>query len=118
MLIYSGCFHFQLEDTDSIISSGFAIFLLHQHFNSLYQKIYNPTSVADTLYFEGVFVEQCWDKDSVNISSLEPVFYYTLREAVCLSHYNLKVFASVLFKYKSTVCFGQELLKEYSKLFM
>ena len=64
---------------------------------------------------EGVFDEQCYNKDSTNISSMKQVFFHTLREAVSLSHYNLKVFASVLYKYKSTVHIAQELMKEYSE---
>ena len=91
------------------------MFLLRYHFETLYDNIHNPTSIAEKLYIEGVFNEQCYNKDSTNISSMKQVFFHTLREAVLLSHYNLKVFASVLYKYKSTVHVAQELMKEYSK---
>ena len=89
--------------------------LLKQHLDALYDNIHNPTSIAEKLYIEGVFNEPCYNKDSTNISSMKQVFFRTLREAVLLSHYNLKVFASVLYKYKSTVHIAQELLKDYSE---
>ena len=92
------------------------MFLLKQHLDTLYDDIHNPTSIAEKLCIEGVFDEQCYNKDSTNISSMKQVFFHTLREAVSLSHYNLKVFASVLYKYKSTVHIAQELLKKYSEL--
>ena len=91
------------------------MFLLRHHFDTLYDNIHNPTSIAVKLYIEGVFDEQCYNKESTNISSLKQVFFHTLREAVLLSHYNLKVFASVLYKYKSTVHIAQELMKGYSE---
>ena len=73
-------------------------------------------SIAEKLSIEGVFDEQFCDEDRMTSPSLKHIFIYTLREAVCLSCDTFKIFASILFKYKSTVSIAQKLIKEYSKL--
>ena len=66
-----------------------------------------------------MFDDQCCEEigfEDTNILICKHVFFQKLRELFCLSHKNLKVFASVLLMYKSTASIALEFLKEYSKL--
>lgn len=114
------CF-FQLDDILSKSSSGLAILILRRHFCSLYHSLHNPTSVANTLCFEGVLDEQSRDKiglEDINISNRKQVLFRELREEVRISHEKFWVFGSVLMKYKSTVALAQTFINEYNKYYI
>jgi len=81
--------------------------------------LHNPTSVAISLYREGVFDDQCCDEiglEDTDVSHSRKVFFQKIIEIVRISSQKFWEFASVLLKYKNTVSIAQEFIKECSEL--
>ena len=103
------------EDKSSCEEYAIAIF--NHHYGQLSQSLQDSISVAHILHEQEILSETLLEHIESTKSATERRAF--LLSAICgaihISHYNLKVFASVLLKFTDNVPLANAILNDYSK---
>ena len=90
--------------------------ILQKHSESL-SPLTLPTKIVNILYKERVISKETFDEVSKSgLLTGDPL--RALSSAVSENPNKLRDFATVLLQSEETICIGQDILKEYSKLFI
>ena len=106
------------SDQDESSQAQKAKELLQQHYDTVFQVILYPKTVAMRLYKEKVISEETMDKVTTlksDVVEQKLELLRAIRAIIAVDHNMLKIFASVLKLYTESTKIGMKLLQDYGE---